>query len=114
LDLEYVQGNIGVLDLIDLLSRFLQLDHGNPKAIPMFFRWLKHLRPLKKEEMRSFQMMFKWPTTYWMSGRQYYIEQIYRNKWTALERYWRKVPRPKYWEIWQEVLAESLGLSRFK
>lgn len=111
LDLEYVKGDIGISDFIDLLYRFLQLDKGSPSAIPLFFHWLKKIQPLTMEELKCFQVMFMWPEAYWMSGRQHFIEQIDRYGDLAVRRYLRKVPRPEYWGIWQETMAETLGLT---
>lgn len=114
LDLEYIIGDIGISDFIDLLYRFLQLDRGNPQVIPLYFHWLNNFYRLTSEEKRGFQIMFKWPEAYWILGRQYFIERIYRYQKFAVERYLRKIPRPEYWLSWQDAMADSLGLTRLE
>lgn len=114
LDLEYLHGDLSLMNGMDLLMRFLQLNPGDVAAIPSFFSWYTGCHPMPSWERELFLILFQWPTDFWMLGRQYFIERLPRSEAFSTNRYRRKVPSSECWLEWMRRTCEVLGFCRKK
>lgn len=109
LDLEYIHGDLHLMNCVDLLMRFLQLDRGDCRGIPRFFDWCKKDLKLSPDEKEIFKILMGWPTDFWMLGRQYFIEQLPKSESYSTMRYLRKVS-PLRWSAWKQGIYDALRL----
>jgi CotS family spore coat protein len=110
-DLEYLQGDLQIKDLCDILVRILQLDDKNPAFVSLLFRWCRKINALDDLEAMFFPDLFRFPEDFWMLGRQYYIERLPRSNIFSLRRLRRKVPEPSIWTQWMaEVIKASVAV----
>lgn len=110
LDLEYLQSDVQVMNLVDLLARFLQLSPEDRRIIPDFFRWYDAIYRLTPMEKGVFWTLFHWPADFWMLGRQYFIERLPRSEDFSVMRYQRKIPSPDRWQGWMRRTGDVLGV----